>query len=1043
MEAQTPPSSSDHPPITMTQHPPAKTLASATHPYGPAASNHSLRPSPGPSFKDLLRRTRSPLRMTPIKSQLLSSPRSRQALSLPTRLFSWSAAASLGMLATFSFDAPAFGHAIPKDYPYAQRRPVPHCTSRMLSIFRNGEGSPLSPDYENNDYVDVLNDDRFIGIVGGRPTVVIAYAYAWKPDDDDEGYSYSRFPGDISVPISISGVLPGYNYCHIHRDRDNRPSQPRRNRAPLRTRLSFPSLRLDLIRKKQITLNLDRYFTDPDGDELTYTAFSDNNAVEARVRGNTLYLVGNEITTSPATIEITARDSEGLSFDFSLTGISVTEGGQLCDHTPEERLSVINQRRGIITRGDRDSNGNLILTQDRLLEPKHYCNDVIIVSNQSLRLEDQDPSDVTRLTGSYTVVLGAQPGADVFVNVHTTNSDVSVSPNLLIFTRANWNQPQTVNVTSYIDITGGVISHSVESDGSPYYRWLGNNVYSPLPLYVDITGYGEQEEDDQIDDQTEDTIEDNTDDQTDDQTEDTIEDNTDDQTDDQTQDIIEQAKEGLSEKSKEKLREATKEINKQAAEERRKAKIELALAVAKEVPKVIAKEILVNTALAPLKIPKAAKSAIGLGVSIIDMLKSSNSSNEQINSLAENLYIHHEALQNGTVSFDQSLSGRTFSFPFNLSQASTEDQESSPRFNALLNADIDFSRFSDSSDPDLYIDGTTTNYGIGLTVIPNPEVPLLTGLEFGYTRSNSDFEYLEASEGTYNLKMFSVHPFIVWDASDSLTFWTTLGYGRPNTETTINSIIGLDFDSTEEVSYSSSGDFFSFAGGANYRVWQSDASALSLNLSGSTASFLDNDFQEGRIAAQLSHDFPLNAGQLQTSADLALLLSDSDPSVMELSGQLNWLPNQGRLSGSTNARVLLLGGDRSEWGIGGSVVLLPGERGEGLSLALQPSFGQTNTSLSSLHLDPFSFSDPTELALSTAPLTARFNAEMAYGFRTGNHALLTPYIDASLAHSSNTYTTGLRYHLDSGLDLDLSASHRTRSSGNNDNRFFLQLRSDL
>ena len=164
---------------------------------------------------------------------------------------------------------------------------------------------------------------------------------------------------------------------------------------------------------------------------------------------------------------------------------------------------------------------------------------------------------------------------------------------------------------------------------------------------------------------------------------------------------------------------------------------------------------------------------------------------------------------------------------------------------------------------------------------------------------------------------------------------------------------------------------------------------------------------------------------------------------MELSGQIDWLPNQGRLSGSTNARVLLLDGDRSKWGIGGSVVLLPGERGEGLSLALRPSFGQTNTSLSSLHLDPFSFSDPTELALSTAPLTPRFNAEMAYGFRTGNNALLTPYIDASLAHSSNTYTTGLRYQLDNSLDLDLSASHRQRSSGNNDNRLFLQLRSDL
>ena len=503
-----------------------------------------------------------------------------------------------------------------------------------------------------------------------------------------------------------------------------------------------------------------------------------------------------------------------------------------------------------------------------------------------------------------------------------------------------------------------------------------------------------------------------------------------------------------SEEKLERVKEVTRHWEKrQLLETRAKLKKEFAIEAAKE----IAETVIIDKILAPVKAAKVAKTILGIGIdagvdSIQKQLSSSNSNNEQINSLAEALYLNHDVLQDGTVSFDQAFSGQTFTFPFNLSQNSAEDQNSSPRFNALLNADIDFSRFSDSSDPDLYIDGTTTNYGIGLTVIPNPEVPLITGLQFGYTRSNSDLDYLESIEGTYDLRMFSIHPFIAWDASDSLTVWSAIGYGRPNTETTINSIVGLDFDSTEaeeEVSYSSSGDFFSFAGGANYRVWQSNLSALSIGLSGSTTSFLDNDSKEGSLSAQFSHKFPFDAGQLQTSADLALILSDSGPSATELSGQLNWLPNQGRLSGSTNARVLLFGGDRSEWGIGGSVTLLPGERGEGLSLALRPSFGQTNTALSNLHLDPFSFSDPTELAISTAPLTARFNAELAYGFPTGNHALLTPYTKLSMGHYGTTTSAGLRYQLDNSLDLDLSASHRTRSSGNNDNRFFLQLRSDL
>ena len=416
---------------------------------------------------------------------------------------------------------------------------------------------------------------------------------------------------------------------------------------------------------------------------------------------------------------------------------------------------------------------------------------------------------------------------------------------------------------------------------------------------------------------------------------------------------------------------------------------------------------------------------------------------EGFNRLAQTLYIHHEALQNGSLSLDQAFSGQSFSSPFSLSQASAEDQDpSSPRrFHALFTGGVDFISFSDST-PDLDFDGSGTAYGLGIDVFPNPDVPLLTGLHLGFTRSHSDFEATEA-KGTYTLEMFSLHPSIAWDATDSLTIWATLGYGRPNTETTIDSIDNVD---VEDASHTSSGDFFSFAGGASYQVWQSDASALSLNLGGSTASFLEADFQQGRLAAQLSRDFDLNAGRLKSSADLALLLSDSNPSAMELSGRLNWLPlNQGRLSGSTNTRVLLFGDDRSEWGIGGSVTLLPGQQGEGLSLSLQPSFGQSGANKLKLFEQEgaFFYDDSTEVTLSAAPPTARFYAELAYGFRTGNHAVLTPYTKAYLAHNANTYTAGLRYELDTSLDLDLSASHRQRSSGNNDNRFFLQLRSDL
>ena len=939
----------------MTHHP--------SHPQPAAHTPARLPPATAPSFKDLPRRTRSPLRMT---HQKLTALFSKEASALPLNLFSWSAAASLGLLATFSFDAPAFSHTIKyRDFFSDTQHPrynqiISKCTEQMLAT-----GNQVVSGFTYQPSTRYMSNGDF-----------------WL-----RGYSARREGNGLHELL-----------CHFHEENDPPTTT---GSIPDQTLLSVGgtlSDRCNAERDTRFSTDLSSLFNDPDGDDLTYEVTGEKSWIRASISGSTLNLNALEeaVTGDSTTITVTASDGKddgdaSLSFNVNI----------VAEKTPKPILS----KKAI-----------------------------------SLTLKEVHPDQPTPIAqDSYSVTLSCQYRFPVTVEISGNPRSLEIGPTRLTFNQTNWDVPQIVRVRIEGTTSGTFtflnlpVLHAAVTTTSE-----GKTVHESDNLRITVT-YEEIEN--EMDD-TQDTIEDDTEqdqDQTDDNTP------TDDQTQDQTEDTIEDDTDDdiVIEPGESALEAYTKDVVDEFA---RRAEKEI-------------KTIAIGAAIG--SVVPGVGTAAGAGIGVIinkldtawevgevigDFLLNNNEiidSGEEFNRLAENLYIHHEALQNGTVSLDQAFSGQTFSFPFNLSQASTEDQESSTRrFNALISSEINFSRISDST-PNLDFDGSATFYGLGLSVIPNPEVPLLTNLQFGYTRSNSDFNYQGTAEGTYKLQMFSVHPSIAWKATDSLTLWTTLGYGRPNTETVINSIDGSDLDLSGEVSYSSSGDFFNFAGGANYRVWQSDLSALSLNLSGSTTSLLDNDSQQGSISAQFSHDFPLNTGQLKTSADLALILSDSGPSATELSGNLNWLPNKGRLSGSTNARVLLFGGDRSEWGIGGSVTLLPGQQGEGLSLALQPSFGQTNTSLSNLHLDPFSFSDPTELAISTAPLTARFNAELAYGFRTGNHALLTPYIDASLAHSSNTYTTGLRYHLDSGLDLDLSASHRTRSSGNNDNRFFLQLRSDL
>ena len=453
------------------------------------------------------------------------------------------------------------------------------------------------------------------------------------------------------------------------------------------------------------------------------------------------------------------------------------------------------------------------------------------------------------------------------------------------------------------------------------------------------------------------------------------------------------------------------------------------------------------------KVPKVVPQArqVGTALEVIDRLRTLGemhlSSEAQINNLAAALFRNHQALQDGSFDWTQALSGQPFSFPLSLSQDTSQNQNTTAttRFNALFSGNVDFSRFSDSDD-DFDFDGSTTSYHLGLDVIPNPDLPLVTGLHLAFTRSHSDFQDTGTetrTDGAYALQMFSVHPSIIWDATDRLTLWTSLGYGRGETELTIDSVADSRFSFVHGSSRTTTGDFFSVAAGANVQLWQSDTSALTIKVDGSTASFLDTSLQEGRLAAQLSRDFTLNTGRLKSSADLALLLSNSDTSAMELSGSLNWLPDQGRLSGTTSARLLLFGGDRSEWGIGGGILLLPAQQGEGLSLSLQPSFGQANASLAGLGMDAWDrYNDLTELALHNEPPSAQLRAELAYGFRRGN-ALLTPYSEVFLAQHSSIYGAGLRYDLNASLDLDLKATHRSRANDNNDNRLLLQLRTDL
>jgi len=71
---------------------------------------------------------------------------------------------------------------------------------------------------------------------------------------------------------------------------------------------SLPTLSLTTGQVRQ--LNLSQYFSDPEGDDLTYSVTTANTLVAVgAVSGSTLTVVG--VTVGSTTITVTARDSDG------------------------------------------------------------------------------------------------------------------------------------------------------------------------------------------------------------------------------------------------------------------------------------------------------------------------------------------------------------------------------------------------------------------------------------------------------------------------------------------------------------------------------------------------------------------------------------------------------------------------------------------------------------------------------------------------------------------------------------------------------------
>ena len=423
------------------------------------------------------------------------------------------------------------------------------------------------------------------------------------------------------------------------------------------------------------------------------------------------------------------------------------------------------------------------------------------------------------------------------------------------------------------------------------------------------------------------------------------------------------------------------------------------------------------------------------------------------------LYGQRERLKDGSFEWQQAFSGRDFVLPLsslNLAQGENIGAQDNYPFSTLaIWGGGDYSSYNNLiEDMDVEGDGFSATIGMDLQPIPQ----LVTGLALTTSRWGLDYATNGATaKGTYDVGITVLNPYLSWSATNQLSLWATVGYGRGEVE---HNPEGDDTTTrTDTLTSWAGGVRFEVVPGGNPHTGEGAPFGLALKGDGAASSFLDRQVQLARLAAEVSRSFTLENGLLSAALELgwsirtissasndtlsaqqqAIAEQNHSGGGAELAGNLNWRNVDGSVSATVDTRVLLGGGHHREWGIGGYLLLTPSQRnGEGLSLTLQPSFGVTGTRLDEL----WSLTGNSDLANNNNNPSARLDVQLAYGFPLGN-AIFTPYTELTWAETANVYGAGLRYGLNPFLELDLKGNRRNNADGNTEHHFSLDVRSDL
>ena len=363
----------------------------------------------------------------------------------------------------------------------------------------------------------------------------------------------------------------------------------------------------------------------------------------------------------------------------------------------------------------------------------------------------------------------------------------------------------------------------------------------------------------------------------------------------------------------------------------------------------------------------------------------------------------------------------------------------------------DYRNLSSGDAQNLEWDGDLVTGQVGADALLRPD--LLAGLAVSWSEGDFDYTDRTTSEpfsGDYSSRMVSVHPYLTWWSPIGLDVWATGGYGRGEIEIEDEEAGTYTSDTTLRLASVGAsgplliGDGLIGRGTTTVRL-KAQVSLAQMEVEGHGSLLQEQtiDAHRLRLAMEGSHERPLaSGGSLTPSFEVGLRHDGGDGATgtgVELGMGLRYIDPALGLTVEGRGRVLSSYDDTyKEWGASGLIRLAPGAAGQGLSLSLVPSYGQTASGVQRLW-DQGLPQGPTQGAPTTQAPTGRLEAEVGYGLAAfAGQGLVTPYGQFSLGGGTQQYRVGSRLGLGPGLRLSLEGTRQVTTVGQADQGIRLQ-----